>query len=94
MFNISENVALNGVASQLNALNFFGFLWTADKAIDGCREAANSDTTRCCSCSDPFTAPLGGVNFWRVDFTTPQSIMRVLIVGRSGNSSLSLILIV
>ncbi|XP_045209797.2 uncharacterized protein LOC123561470 [Mercenaria mercenaria] len=73
------NVAFGQMATQREPLNYNGFSWTADKAVDGCYDRATPDISRCCSCSQQVDL---GDNFWRLTFTETQILMKLNIFGR------------
>ncbi|KAL4229451.1 hypothetical protein ACF0H5_012489 [Mactra antiquata] len=73
------NIATFQSASQRKDLLYSGFLWTADKAIDGCNDRSVPEVSRCCSSSEEVDL---GDNFWRVDFNETFPIMRIIVNGR------------
>ncbi|XP_052257824.1 uncharacterized protein LOC127862660 isoform X2 [Dreissena polymorpha] len=80
------NIAAGGVTSQTSDLNYAGYLWTSDKAVDGCDTAAISanfssdyEKSRCCSCSDGGA----GQQTWTVKLTTPSVLSTIVIEGRT-----------
>ena len=76
------NVALGQMATQRQDLNYNGFAWSADKAIDGCYSRDNPDISRCCSCSEEVDP---GDNFWQLTFSQTQRLMKINVFGRGGN---------
>ena len=76
------NVALNKTATQNTDLNFAGFLWTADKAVDGCTNQDNPDGERCCSASQG----TGAANYWKVDLGAQYNVELITVYGRSPGS--------
>ena len=69
---------MNKSASHLSSLNYAGFNWTADKAVDGCLLRDDPDTQQCCSCSEG----AGTDNFWRVDLGQQYTVNDIVIYGR------------
>lgn len=83
-FNVDHpigNIALGKPASQLQTLDYNGFLWDASFAVDGCTNGTLPDVSMCCSSSE--SVP-GFTNFWRVDLGREYGIMRIILFGRSG----------
>ncbi|XP_052257828.1 multiple epidermal growth factor-like domains protein 6 [Dreissena polymorpha] len=80
------NIAAGGVTSQTLDLDWAGYLWTSDKAVDGCDTAAISanfssayTASRCCSCSNGGA----GQQTWTVKLTTPSVLSTIVIEGRT-----------
>lgn len=74
-------MAAGQMASHRLSLNYNGFEWTADKAVDGCYDRATPDISRCCSCSQEVNP---GDNFWRLDFDQIYPLMKLIVLGRGG----------
>ncbi|WAR04083.1 hypothetical protein MAR_019452 [Mya arenaria] len=72
------NLALGATTSQFDTLEYSGFTWDSDKAVDGCTLQDNPETQQCCAAS------LGTAeNFWRVDLNTTYRVSRVMVYGRN-----------
>lgn len=81
--NAGTNIAVGQNTSQKQSLFYNDFMWTADKAVDGCYDRLSPDVSKCCSSSESavFTE-----NFWKVDFDVVYSLMKVVVYGRGGLS--------
>ena len=79
MYDVGTNVAVNKTASHLSSLNFADFLWTADKAVDGCTNQSDPDGAKCCSASEG----VGASNYWKVDLEEQYSVGLIIIYGRN-----------
>ena len=81
-FVLGTNVALRKPATQSNDVNYAGWIWTADYAVDGCTDRDQPDSQYCCSTSIPKEQETE--NKWSVDLLGPYVIDRIIIFGRSG----------
>ena len=77
------NVALGKPAEQYNDLDY-GFIWSADKAVDGCLDRNNPDVQACCSASEPQTADEEQYNYWKLNLTREYEVKRIIVYGRTG----------
>ena len=77
---LAVNVAQGQMASQYADLNYNGFLWTANKSVDGDLRRDNPDTDRSCSAN----VGSGINNYWRVDLSQQYYVESIVIYGREG----------
>lgn len=78
LFVAGINVAEGKNATQFTSLNYAGFDWTADKAVDGCVNQDDPDNQKCCSASQGVAAS----NFWRVDLGQAYTVSLIVVYGR------------
>ena len=81
-FFLGTNVALGKPATQTKDENYAGWTWSADYAVDGCKDRDSPDSQQCCSTSIPNYPKTE--NKWSVDLLGPYVIDRIIIFGRSG----------
>ncbi|KAH3781701.1 hypothetical protein DPMN_159603 [Dreissena polymorpha] len=77
------NVARVKNATQLSAFNdeTNGFVWTADKAVDGVVPERSPEVDKCCSASQGNAAD----NYWEVHLGGMFMVGRINIIGRTDN---------
>ena len=80
---LATNVALGKHANQTEDVTWNGWVWSADKAVDGCTDADRPDDQECCSTSLPTQGQ--PINIWSVYLLALYDIESITIIGRSGN---------
>ncbi|KAK3600085.1 hypothetical protein CHS0354_023622 [Potamilus streckersoni] len=73
-----RNFALNKFANQSSTLNYKGFDWAADKAVDGNTNGWDADMYKTCSA----TAPDHKMHIWNVHLGFVVIVKRITIYGR------------
>ena len=79
---ITENVALRKPTNQTSDVDYAGWVWSADYAVDGCPDRDMPDQQRCCSTTVPTQEKPD--NVWRVFLLQSYIIDLIIVYGRSG----------
>ena len=77
-FFVDVNVALGKPTEQLSDLEYI-WIWSSDKAVDGCNSAANPNdpTAQCCATSEGFMN-----NYWKVYLLNTYLVHRIAVYSR------------
>ena len=76
------NVAFGKPAEQTSTLDYSGFNWTADRAVDGCLQRDNPDSQGCCSASQVMAGQEAN-NSWSLNLTRSFEVEIMRIYARN-----------
>ena len=79
---IAENIAFGKPTNQTENVEYAGWVWSADYAVDGCTDRDMPDLQMCCSTTVPTQEKPD--NLWRVNLLQSYTIDLIIVYGRSG----------
>ncbi|KAL3879941.1 hypothetical protein ACJMK2_032217, partial [Sinanodonta woodiana] len=82
------NLALYKSANQSTTLNYNGFNWTADKAVDGNSSGRKPDTSRTCSATARTESDQN--HTWEVDLGVNINVKTITVYGRSDGAGVQI----
>ena len=79
----NSNIAFQKPSNQTEDVVYNGWIWSADKAVDGCTDSDDPNSQECCSTSLPTQGQVE--NRWSVFLLQIYVIDYIIVIGRSGN---------